>query len=339
MEKFMKMIVPAQLLTMLLLAVFVLPEPSHAADKKQVVFIRYRIELNYFAGVVKSFKETMVSRGYIEGQNIEYIDTLTRSADQDSLPDVLEAVEKYKDSANMFITCGWVSMPAREKLKESEVPQLFVPVLESVAHKMLPSTKKSPETNLSGIYLMYPPEKILRLTRLILPTLQNYAYVYDSRIPADMVYREEYNDLAPVGRHGINVYFFDLAGGTEQVLKEMQEKKIEAFGGIVGAFKVRKELNRSRLPMITSCPIDIESDNIDKWTRDDNIVAGLFNPFSYAGTQAGLMTADIFDGKRTIEEIVPQPNIQSSFINLRNSTRLGLPVSFEAIEAVDLVVR
>lgn len=327
------------LLVILLLAVFAVPLCAKAADKKQVVIIRYRIEQNSFAGLVKAFKDAMAERGYVEGRNIEYVDILTRSADQDSLPDVLDAVEKYRNSADMFITCGWVSMPAREKLKESSVPQLFVPVLEIVALKMLPSIKSPPETNLSGVYLMYPPEKILRLSRLIMPELKNYAYVYDSRIPADVAYKEAYDELEPALRYGITVHSLDISDGPEKVVTEFQEKKIEAYGGIVGAFKFREELSKSGLPMLTSFPIDIEGEDIEKWTKDGNTVAGLFNPFSYAGTQAGIMTADIFEGKRTINKIIPQPNMQLSFINLRNATRLGLSVSFDAIEAVDLVAK
>ena len=313
--------------------------PVQAAAKKKVVFIRYRIAPTYFATVVKGFKEVMTERGYEAGKNISYVDVLTSTADKKSVPEVLAAIQEYQGSADMFITCGWVSMYAREKLEAGNVPQLFVPVLRSVALKMLPSVTAEPETNLSGIYLMYPPEKILRLAHLILPDMQHYAYVFDSRIPADMVFKSAYEELAPNDRHGIEIVYIDLAQGVGNVLRELKEKHVEVYGGIVGAFKQRKELAVSRLPVITSFTLDIEREEIGKYVRESNVVAGLFNSFAYGGRQAAEMTADIFDGKRTIAETIPRPSRQTAFVNLAAAKRLGLSVPFAALEAVDVVVK
>ena len=231
-------------------------------EKKQVVFIRYRITPSYFSTVIAGFKQTMEARGYNPGVNIEYKDVLTRSADQASIPDVLQAISKWQDSADMFITCGWVSMTTREKLKQKKVPQLFVPVLESVAYQMLPSVRTTPETNLSGVYLMYPPEKILRLAQLLLPELKRYAYVYDSRIPADLVFKAAYENLTEQESLGISIYFIDLAEGADSALTALQTNEIGAYGGIVGSFKKRKELAASNLPVITSFTLDIEKEEI-----------------------------------------------------------------------------
>lgn len=317
---------------------FLLP-PVAFAQPKQVVFIRYRILPNHFTTVLEEFRATMTERGYQDGQNIEYVDVLTRSADHDSVPDVINAIKKYKNSADMFITCGWVSMDARRLLAGSGVPQLFVPVLDSVALEMLPSLKKPPQTNLSGIYLMYPPEKILRLARLIIPSLRDYAYVYDSRIPADLVFKNAYEHLDESGRHGLTLHYLDLAVGVEKVLEDLRGRQIGAYGGIIGYFKNRQVLSQSNIPVITSFTLDIDQKSIQQYTENDTTVAGLFNPFQYCGAQAAAMTADIFEHKHTIEDTVPRPAMQLAFINLKNATRLHLPVSFDALEAVDLVIK
>lgn len=317
---------------------FCLPLNS-IAETKQVVFIRYRIAPNYFASVVEGFKSTMTEQGFHEDKHIEYIDILTRSASQDSVPDVVEAVKKYKDSADMFITCGWVSMTTRKLLKDTGVPQLFVPVLRSVALVMLPSMTQTPSTNLSGLYLMYPPEKILRLAKLILPAIRNYAYVYDSRIPADLIFKKAYEELNAKNRYGIKLHYLDLAGGIDEVLTSFKDHQIDAYGGIVGSFKNRESLTSSALPVITSFTLDIDSDSIAEYTHNDTTVAGLFNPFRYCGVQAALMTADIFNNKNTIENTRPRPSRQAAFINLRNARRMNIPISFDALEAVDIVVK
>ena len=326
-------------LTLVVLLILVTCLPAQASEIKKVVFIRYRIAPTYFATVVKGFKEVMKERGYEEGKNISYVDVLTSTADKKSVPEVLAAVADHQDSADMFITCGWVSMYAREKLEKSDVPQLFVPVLRSVALKMLPSVTENPQTNLSGIYLMYPPEKILRMAHLILPEMKHYAYVFDSRIPADMIFKSAYEELSPAHRHGIDIVFMDLAQGVGKVVKELEKKHVGAYGGIVGAFKHRKELMAVGLPVITSFTLDIERDEIGKYVRESNVVAGLFNSFGYGGRQAADMTADIFDGKRTIAETIPRPSRQTAFVNLAAARRLQLTVPFAALEAADIVVR
>lgn len=307
--------------------------------KKQVLVLRYRIEPNHFGVMLDVFRDRMARHGLLPDEHIEYIDILTKSADKDSVPEIVEAVERYRHSADLVVSCGWVSLPVRELLKETTVPQLFVPVLEGVARKMLPSLKNEPNTNLSGLYLMYPPEKVLRLARLILPGLQRYAYVYDSRVPADESFHQAYEALPPHARHGIEIVCLDLARGTEPVLTELRTGRIDAYGGIVGLFTQREAFHDLALPVITAYTLDIEAPDIPSYTAFDNTVAGLFNPFSFCGQQAADMGAAVLLGRQEIARLRPQPARQMAFINLRNATRLGVMVPSAAIESVDLVLR
>ncbi len=322
--------------TVLLLCLFA--STTYAASKR-VVFIRYPIPTSHFSTVIDGFKTTMAQRGFQEGVDIDYIDILTRSADSTSIPDVVAAVKEWKNKADLIVTCGWVSMYARPILQGSKTAQLFVPVLESVARKMLSSISEPPDTNLSGIYLMYPPEKILRLTRLLLPDLQNYAYVFDSRIPADMVFKSAYDKLPMASRHGITIHFLDLARGVQEVLNDFQDLDIESFGGIVGSFRNRKELAASGLPVITSFTLDIEQEDLANHVQEGNMVAGLYNPFRYCGEQAAEMTADLFAGKNSLEQSIPRPAMQLAFINLGTAKRLKIQVPFAALESVDYVIK
>jgi len=204
---------------------------------------------------------------------------------------------------------------------------------------MLPSVTEAPKTNLSGIYLMYPPEKILRLAHLLLPEMDRYAYVFDSRIPADMIFKVAYEGLSVADRHGVDILYIDLAQGVDTVLRVFREQHVEAYGGVVGVFKHRVSLAESGLPVITSLTLDIGRAEIGDYVRTSNVVAGLFNSFGYCGRQAAEMTADIFDGKQTIEETIPRPSRQTAFVNLAAAGRLQLPVPFAVLEAVDIVVK
>jgi len=309
------------------------------AKGKQVVFIRYPIAPNHFQAVVNHFKLTMLKQGYVEGRDVEYVDILTSTAGEDSVPQVRRAVARYLDTADIFITCGWVSLYAREMLQHTSIPQLFVPVLKSVALKMLPSVHEPPGTNLSGLYLMYPPEKILRLTRLLLPGALRYGYVYDSRIPADMVYLKAMQSLAPGHLHGFTPVYFDLAQGVEETVQELKRSGVDAYGGIVGLFKHQGRFLRLGIPVITPFTLDLEPEELKHHLTDDDLVAGLFNSFGYCGHQAALMTAEIFSGKTRIQDLVPRPAMQLAFVNLKNADRLDIYVSVDALEAVDIVSR
>ena len=308
-------------------------------DPKQVVFIRYNLKDKPSSSVVKAFKNTMSKRGYTEGENINYIDFITHSPERESAEEVLDITEKYMQTADMFITTGMTSLYVRSKLAKSQVPQLFAPALKSTALNMLPSVETEPGTNLSGVYLMFPPEKILRLTRHIFPKLRKYAYVYDSRLPADIIFKAAYGQLNEHERYGITVYYLDIAAGTDTVLQKMSKMGIEAFGGIVGVLQNLPELSQSKLPMITSLLFDRPRKALEKSIEDSNIIAGLFNPFEYCGEKTAEMAADIFEAKTTIEETIPQPAQQLVFVNLKAAKRLKINVPFSALEAVDIVIK
>ncbi|GAB4334262.1 MAG: hypothetical protein Kow0089_03370 [Desulfobulbaceae bacterium] len=314
--------------------------PCGAAEAKQVVFVRFNLKDDTPDSViVEEFKKTMAARGYEEGTDIEYIDFVTHNPERESAGEVLQLIEEYKDSADMFITTSWTSLYVRSKLAKTHVPQLFAPALKSTALNMLPSLDKEPDTNLSGVYLMYPPEKVLRFARLLLPGLKRYAYVYDSRIPADTLLKSAYGVLSDRQRHGFEVFYLDLAAGTDTAMQQLRKLKIEAFGGAVGLFKRMEHLSRAGLPIVTSLLFDRGRDAMLEAVKSSNVLAGLYNPFDLCGRQAAEMTADIFDGRTTIEKTMPQPARQLAVINLHAAERLRISVPVSALEAADIVIR
>lgn len=317
--------------------------PCFAADThrpKQVVFVRYNLKDEPNSTIVRVFKKTMEERGYAEGKDIHYIDFVTRNSERESAEEILHIADKYMmGGADMFITSGWTSLYVRSRLAKSQVPQLFTPALKASALNMLPSVETEPNTNLSGVYLTYPPEKVLRLTRQILSGITKYAYVYDSRIPADIIFKAAYGQLNEHERHGMTVYFLDLAAGTDTVLQKMNKMGVEAFGGAVGVLKNLADLSQSKLPIITSLLFDRDEESLADSIRESNIIAALFNPFDDCARKTAHMTADIFDAKTTIEKTIPQPAKQLAVINLIAANRLDIPIPFSALEAVDIVLK
>ncbi len=313
---------------------------AETKNSKQVVFIRYNLKDSSSppSAALDAFKKTMEERGYQEGKNIDYIDHVTRYPERKSAEEVLNIVEKYRTTADMFITSSWTSLYVRSKLAKSNVPQLFVPALESSALDMLPSITTEPNTNLSGVYLTYQPEKILQLAKSIFPLVTKYGFVYDSRIPVDRTFKAAFGQLNVHERHGITISYFDLANGPDTVLQKINKMDMEVFGGVTGALKNLPVLSKSNLPMITVLLFDRDDNSLADTIEKSTIVAGLYHPFWYCGKQAAEMTADIFDGKSTIEETVPRPAKQVTIINLDAIKRLNISVPSSVLEAAGLVI-
>lgn len=327
------------LLALIILALSCLCLPAQTrADCKKIVFIRTNFKPDPDSAMIKQFKATLRRRGYHEGTNIKYADIHNKPG-RESVQKMLKATDPHLDCPDLYVTAGWISLPVRTRLSESDTPQLFAPVLREEALNMLPSLTEPPGTNLSGVYLHYPPEKILRLARLLLPQIQNYAYVFDSNISTDLFMKESFEKLRESDRHSMTVHRLDLAGGAEQVLRQMQTLRIEAFGGIIGAYKNREALAASGLPMITALIMDVDENEMADRIRESNILAGMFDPQDYCGEQAGEMAADLLDGKNSIDATIPRPGRQIAFVNMRTSERLRIPIPFAVLEAVDIVIK
>lgn len=320
----------------------VVPLFAFAADgvkPKQVVFVRYNLKDEPNSAIVHEFKKVMADRGYNEGKNIEYIDFVTSSPEQKGANEVLNFVDRQEHNADIFITTSWTSLYVRSKLAKTNIPQLFAPALESTARNMLTSLDAEPGTNLSGVYLSYPPEKILNLAKQLLPGIRKYAFVYDSGIPADIVFKAAYGRLNDNDRHGITIYYLDLASGTDTVIQTMNKIGVDAFGGAVGVMHNLAELSTSRVPIVTALLIDRARKSMINLVKKSNIIGGLYNSFDFCGRQVAEMTADIFDGKITVDRIIPRPVPQLSVINLTAAARLNLSVPAFAQEAAGLVIR
>ncbi len=327
------------LLLPLVLVTFVFDISRAEEDPHHIVFIRYNLKDKKPSAVMEGFKQTMKEKGYKEGETIIYTDYLIQKPEQKAAHDVLEFVEKYKENTDMFVTTSWTSVYVRSKLAKSKTPQLFAPALRSTVLSMLPSTDMEPQTNLTGVYLEFPPEKVLQLARRILPKLKRYAFVYDSRIPADITFKAAYGKLNENDRHGVTIYFLDLANGTDTVLQKINKMGIEAFGGGVGVLKYIKDLSKVNLPIITALLVDRKTPALIELIKNTGIIAGLFTPFDTCGKQAAIMAANILEGKAVIEKITPQPAQQLTVINLVAAKNLNQAIPFLAMEAADIVIK
>lgn len=316
------------------------PGQALAEDNpKHIVFVRFNLKEEKNSAAMEGFKKMMNQNGYIEGKNITYTDFVTHKPEHKAANDVLKFTAVNKANADMFVTAGWTSVYVRSKLAKSKIPQLFAPALHTTALSMLSSLNTKPETNLTGVYLEFPPEKVLQLARRIFPKMTKYAFVYDSRIPADITFKAAYGQLNENERHGVTIYYLDLASGTDTVLQKISKMGVDAYGGSVGVMKNIETLSKIDIPIITTLLIDRQNNSFIELIKDTTILAGLYTPFESCGEQAANMAMEILDGKTPIEKITPQPAEQLTVVNLAAAKKLNQTIPFLVMEAADLVIK
>ena len=293
-----------------------------AREFKKVAFLRYPLPPMDFNDVVTGYKKVMAANGYIEGRNIEYVNRITKTDDLVSVPEVDEFTHAWKDKVDMFVTCGWVSMYSRKILKDTKTPQLFVPVLKRVAYKLLPSLEEGSGSNISGIYLSYPAEKLLKLLKLALPDAKKYGLCWNSRVPADVIFKLSFEELHTT--MGVEILFFDLNDGVDVVMEQLKASNVDAFGGCVSFRKPRySALFHMNIPVV-SAKLDHE-DAVQM--LGSNELAGFWNVFASGGGQAAEMTLDIWNGKTTIENTMPRRiRTQVIYVNAGAARRLGIRI-------------
>jgi putative ABC transport system substrate-binding protein len=320
-------------LTVLMLLASCLISFNALADKKKVSFLRYQLPPMNFSDVIDGYKKVMKQNGYVEGENIEYIDLLTSTGDKASVPEAEAFTQEQKNNVDMFVSCGWVSMYARKILQDTSTPQLFIPVLKKVAYKLVPTLEAGSGSNISGIYLIYPPEKILKLLKLTLPGAKKYGVCWNSKVPADVIFKESFDELKD--NMGIQIVYFDLAEGVDPVIAQLKQSGVDAFGGCVGFRKPQFDaLFHLDIPIVSA---KLDHENAEA-TKKTNEIIGFWNSFGAGGEQAAEMTLAIWEGKTTIENTVPQAiKKQVIYVNKVGTDRMGIKISPVLLKVANVV--
>jgi len=303
---------------------------------KKIVIIRYKLPPDDFQDTVKNFKIEMTNNGFIEGKNVQYVDLLTSTGDQSSTPEVEAWVDQHKDSADAFVTCGWVGMVVRNKIKGSRIPQVCTFVFQPVAVKLMGGPLDKPSgSNVTTIYLTYPPDKILQLLKAAKPSATKYGVVWHSKVPADQFFKKWYEELAPDQRQGVEFVYFDLAEGLQKVQAEIKSAGLDAFGGGLGIRRPEfAPLLKMGIPVIGP---KIDYLNIDTVRATDELM-GYYNPFNMCGIQAATILTDVLHGKN-IGEIAPQGvEKQVVYVNLNAAKRFGITVPLKLLEGGTIII-
>lgn len=305
---------------------FVSPSQLLAQDaKKKVVIVRFKLPPDNFDSSVKAFKSQMEKKGFTEGKNIEYTDLLTTTGDKSAVAEVKPVVDANKDTADAFVTFGWIGIPVRGMLKDSTKPQIASYLLEPVAVNLIGGPiDKASGSNITAIYMLFPPDKVISALKKLKPDAKRYGIVWNSDIPADIYLKKWYDELPSGQRQGLDFVFFDLKNGLDVVKGEIKTSNVDAFGGGVA---LRAPANADLLKMgipVIGAKFDLFDPEKVKATDE---VFGLYNPFDLFGSQAADVLASVLGGKN-VAEIIPLPVSKQlhSFVNTDAASRLKLTV-------------
>ncbi|MBF0523894.1 MAG: hypothetical protein HQK56_02220 [Deltaproteobacteria bacterium] len=311
-------------------------DAGEPVQKKKVATIRYRLPPDNFAGTVASFKEEMTARGYKEGKNIEYVDLLTSTGDQSSAPEAEAFVEKNKGFIDAYLTCGWISMVVRNKIKGTNIPQVASPLYQPVAVNLVGGPLDKPsKSNIAVVYLMYPPVKTIRLLKMVLPSAKKYGIVYHSQVPADQYFKKWHEEVPVAAREGLEFIYFDLNDGVDKVMAQIKQSGVDAFGGGVA---IRRPEFAGLFKM--GIPVVGHKDTIDleKIKPTDELI-GHYNPLDACGVQAAVILSDVFGGKN-IGDILPQPaSKQMVYVNLDAAKRLGINIPTKVLGYCSYIIK
>lgn len=310
---------------------------DESGGKKRVAIVRYRFPPDDFASFMVSFKEEMTAGGYVEGKNIEYIDLLTSTGDQSSAHEVEAFAEKEKAVVDAFLTCGWVSMNVRKVIKDTNIPQVASPLLRPVAVNLVGGPLDKPSnSNVAVVYLMYPPEKIVRLLKMVMPSAKKYGVVYHSQVPADQYFRKSHEEVPMEGRAGLELIYFDLNEGVEKVMDQIRQSGVDAFGGAVAIRRAEfSPLFKMGIPVVGLKGDMMEPEKIK---ATDELI-GHYDPFDACGGQAAKILREVFGGKK-IGELLPQPaEKQLIYVNLDAAKRLGISIPTKVLGYCGYIIK
>ena len=310
---------------------------SFAENVKKIAIVRYKIPPHDFIECVNGFKSEMNNLGFIEGKNVEYLDFLTSTSDMKSTPEVQKFVNENKDKVDLFVTLGWVGLPTREIIKGTKIPQIYNLVFRPFGEKITGTTlDKASGSNITGVYLTYPPEKIVKLLKLVKPNAKKYGIVINSQIPADGFFKKWYEEATSTDKNGVEFVYYDLAIGLDKVIEAIKKDSLDAFGGGVGLRQASsKPLFSLGIPLVTA---KLDWFEQDKVKGTDELIAH-YNPFDAAGIQIAKIAKEILSGKNPGEMIPQAVEKQLVFINLDAATRLKINIPTAVLKQAAVVIK
>lgn len=282
--------------------------------------------------VFDGFKAQMAELGYVEGENITYLNNGVVAPDPQAIDDEIKRLLNQK--VDLLLTIGTpVTAAAKNAVAGTDVPVVFAPLVNPVEEGIVESINR-PGGNVTGVQNINAALKAMEWLLQIAPrTKQIYVpYHPDDRVSVTMT--KPMPEAA--AQLGVELVLDDVRS-PEEALTAIAELPQDA--GIIFIPMPSLESGRSAMGKLASergIPAGA-SINAKPGTVDDVIFTYTANVAKQGG-QAGRLADQIFKGTKP-GNLPVETSEYFLVINLKNAQVMGLDISDEVLRQADTVIR
>ncbi len=269
------------------------PKAADSSKKKVTVGIVQLVEHPALDAANKGFVEGLASRGYKEGQNITF-DRQNAQADQSNLQTI---AQRFVNNKNNLI-CA-IATPAAQTVANAtkDIPIVGTAITDYEQAKLVKSNAKS-GTNVTGTSDMNPIKEQIDLLLKIVPNCKTIGYIYSSSEVNSQIQVNEAKKYAE--SKGIKA-----VEATVSTVNDIQQAAHSLIGKCEAVYIPTDNVLASAMPTLSAItneaklPVICGEGNMVK----SGGLATLGIDYHKLGYQAGLMAADILDGKKKVQEM------------------------------------
>lgn len=279
--------------------------------------------------VVEGFKAGMAERGYVEGDNVTYIDAGPLGSDQAAWEAALQALIDQK--VDLIVTMG-TPMSQKAQSMTDTIPVLFMPITDPVAAGLADSIS-APGGNLTGMSVAGQDLPRLDWLKKAAPEIETVYVVYN---PSD----EAPTSILPDLREGAEKLGMTLVEVEAPDAAAMEDAAINVPDDVDAIFVMPDSMAIANIPNFreSALRLKIPLASIPLFGADLGVLITYgFDPFELGRTSSRL-GVEILRGANPAELPVETAEFYLT-INLQTAEAIELAVSNQIVDLATTVIR
>jgi putative ABC transport system substrate-binding protein len=274
---------------------------------------------------VEGFKEAMAERGYVEGDNVEY--DLQNA--QGEMPNAAAIAQKFAaDDLDLILSVATPTSQAVVK-EVTDTPIVFAAVTDPVAAGLV-ADASAPDANVTGASDLLPIQPHLDLVKRVVPDIKTIGLLYNAGETNSVTLVEAEKEAASA--MGIKVVEAtadkpaDVQAAAKSLVGRVDAISVLTDNTVVSALEaVVKVCQENDIPLIAG-----DTDSVKR-----GAITALAFDYKDHGRQAGMMAADILDGKAIAEIPVAYAENLVLSINPAAAEAMGVTLPQDLVDEAD----
>lgn len=278
---------------------------------------------------IDGFKESLAAKGYVEGENVEYI---VRNSETD-LAVQRQIIEQFvaQEVDLIYTLTTFGTLTAMEVTKE--VPIVFSVVTYPVESNVIASMESS-GNNLVGTRNYIAPARQFFVFERIVPQIRRMAFVHREGEPNSTIQYQEFEAL--LSQRGITV--IDIAATDLEDIREQLLAKISEIDSIFSACDTLTHRGGDKIIVELSLAYGIPSFACNKAGILKGALAGNVADFFSIGKLSGEKAAQILKGSKPAWLRTESPRDDYIIVNKDTAGKLGITIPEDIMRKAQEVV-